>query len=130
MEINKRTEIAVEYKRKNNCAQSVLLAFQPEIGMDDVVLKAVGSGFGTGMGGMEATCGALCEAAMAAGFINKSGTPTKAIAREMLQEFKEVSGATVCGDLKGIKTGKMLFSCDDCIRLAVSVLEKRLAALK
>lgn len=76
METSKRAEAGVEFKRKNNCAQAVLLAFQPETGMEEDILKAMGSGFGSGMGGMEATCGALCGAGMAAGLINKSNTPT------------------------------------------------------
>lgn len=126
METSKRSELAVEFKRTNNCAQAVLLAFQPEIGLNEATLKAMGSGFGSGMGGMEATCGALCGAAMAAGLINKSDTPTKMITKEMLQEFKAAAGATICGDLKGINTGKMLCSCDDCVRHATLVLEKRI----
>lgn len=129
METSKRAEAGVEFKRKNNCAQAVLLAFQPETGMEEEVLKAMGSGFGSGMGGMEATCGALCGAGMAAGLINKSNTPTKMFCKEMLQDFKAVAGATICGDLKGIKTGKMLFSCDDCVRQSVLGLEKRLGKM-
>ena len=129
METSKRAEAGVEFKRKNNCAQAVMLAFQPELGLDEETIKALGSGFGSGMGGMEATCGAMCGAAMAAGLINKSNTPTKMLCKEMLQEFKTAAGATICGDLKGIKTGKMLFSCDDCVRQAVLVLEKRLASM-
>lgn len=45
---------------------------------------------------------------------------------EILQEFKEKAGATICRDLKGVGTGKMLCSCDDCVRLAVLGLEKHL----
>ncbi len=129
METSKRAEAGVEFKRKNNCAQAVLLAFQPETGLEETVLKAMGSGFGSGMGGMEATCGAMCGAAMAAGLINKSNTPTKMVCKEMLHDFKAAAGATICGELKGIKTGKMLFSCDDCVRQAVLGLEKHLDKL-
>ena len=46
--------------------------------------------------------------------------------REMLQEFKAAAGATICGDLKGIKTKQMLCSCDDCVRYAVAALEKHM----
>lgn len=129
METSKRTEAGVAFKQQNNCAQAVMLAFQSETGLDEDTIKALGSGFGSGMGGMEATCGAMCGAAMVAGLINKSNTPTKMMCKEMLQEFKAAAGATICGDLKGIKTGKMLFSCDDCVRQAVLVLEKRLETM-
>ena len=123
---NARAEKAVEYKKFCNCAQAVLLAFQEELGKTEEELLALGSGFGAGMGGMEATCGALCGAAMTAGLLNHSDSPTKMMTNAMLQEFKEKAGATICGDIKGIKTRKMLCSCDDCVRHAVVALEKQL----
>lgn len=117
---------AVAYKKKCNCAQAVLLAFQPESGKSEAELMALGSGFGAGMGCMEATCGALCGAAIALGLINQSEKPSARIAGEMLQEFQEKAGATICGDLKGIRTKKMLCSCEDCVRIAAAALEKRM----
>ena len=33
--------------------------------------------------------------------------------------FAELCGATICRDLKGIGTGKVLCSCEDCVRNAV-----------
>ena len=117
---------AVEYKKKCNCAQAVLLAFQPELGKSETELMALGSGFGAGMGGMEATCGALCGAVIALGLMNQSAKPSKMAAGEMLQEFKEKAGATICGELKGIQTKKMLCSCEDCVRIAAIALEKRI----
>ena len=105
MEMNDRAEKAVAYKHKDcNCAQAVLL----------------------GMGCMEATCGALCGASMVMGLCNKSGKPTAAIMRDILHEFQEKAGATICKDLKGIETGRMLCSCDDCVRYAVRAAEQRL----
>ncbi|MBR6710226.1 MAG: C-GCAxxG-C-C family protein, partial [Selenomonadaceae bacterium] len=87
-------------------------------------LMALGSGFGSGMGGMEGTCGAFCGAVMALGMLNQSERPSKMIAKDMMREFKAMSGgATICGDLKGIKSGKMLCSCDDCVRHGVLALE-------
>ena len=73
-----------------------------------------------------ATCGALCGASMVMGLCNKSGKPTAAIMRELLHEFQEKAGATICKDLKGIETGRMLCSCDDCVRYAVRAAEKHL----
>ena len=58
-----RAERAVAYKHKDcNCAQAVLLAFAEELGKSEEELRALGSGFGMGMGCTEATCGALCGA--------------------------------------------------------------------
>ena len=122
-----RAEQAVEFKHSGfNCCQAVLKAFEDRTGMTDEQLKAVGSGFGGGMGCMKATCGALVGANMVLGLANDTGKPTTAVSREMLQEFEEKSGATICGDLKGIGTGKVLCECDDCIRNAVKILESKI----
>ena len=89
-----RAEKAVEYKKSYNCAQAVLLSFKKELNKSEDELLALDSGFGAGMGSMEATCGA----AIAAGLLNQSNTPTKMMTKEMLIEFKAKAGATICGD--------------------------------
>ena len=119
METKERAEKAVEYKKTMNCAQAVLMAYAEETGKDTDELMALGSGFGGGMGCAEATCGALCGAGIAMGLMNKSSQPTKMLMKTVLQDFKQRSGASICGDLKGLKTGEILCSCDDCVRNAV-----------
>ena len=109
-----------------NCAQAVLLSYQDKLGKTTEELRALGSAFGGGMGGMEATCGALTGAAVVLGLLDKSGREPKQVMNEILQGFKEKAGATLCKDLKGVETGRMLCSCDDCVRLAVLGLEKHL----
>ena len=127
MDMDKRAEQAVAYKHRDcNCAQAVLLAFAEELDLPEEKLRALGSGFGMGMGCTEATCGALCGAGMVMGLLNDSGRPTAAITRDILHEFQENAGATICKDLKGIETGKMLCACDDCIRYAVRATEQHL----
>ena len=128
---NSRAEKAVEFKHSRcNCAQAVMMAFQEKLNRPAEELMAVASGFGSGMGGMEGTCGALCGAVMALGMLNKSEIPSKLIAKDMLQDFKEMSGgATICRELKGVGTGKVLCACDDCVRHGVLVLEKKLSSL-
>lgn len=127
MEMNDRAKQAVAYKHGDcNCAQAVLLAFADELERPEEELRALGSGFGMGMGCTEATCGALCGASMVMGLCNKSGKPTAAIMRDILHEFQEKAGATICKDLKGIETGRMLCSCDDYVRYAVRAAEQHL----
>ncbi len=127
---NTRVDIAMaahSAKIHNNCAQCVLLAFQQELGKSTEELRALGAGFGTGMGGMQATCGALCGACIALGLLRGEKQPeTKLIMKGLLEEFKQQTGATICGDLKGLKTHKVLCSCDDCIAYAVRDVEKRM----
>lgn len=121
-----RAEKAVGFKRYCNCCQAVLLAFADVLPMTEEQLMALGSGFGSGMGCMKATCGALCGASMVVGLCNP-GRPTAMLTRQLLADFEQRCGATICGDLKGIKTGKVLCSCDDCVRNAVLCLEKHVS---
>jgi C_GCAxxG_C_C family probable redox protein len=86
-------------------------------------LSIIGSGFGSGMGCMKATCGALCGASIAAGMLNNTGRPTSMVTRQILSKFEQLCGATICEDLKGIKTGTVLCSCDNCVKNAVIALE-------
>ena len=118
-----RAEKAVELKRRNNCCQTVLLAFADKLPLDENTLRQIGSGFGSGMGCMEGTCGALCGACMVAGMLNNTGRPTAMLSRMILSDFQTRCGATICKDLKGISTGKVLCSCDDCVKNAVLALE-------
>lgn len=70
------------------------------------------------MGCMESTCGALIGAVMVAGILT-DGKGTPRISKELVQNFERKCGATICKDLKGIETGKVLCSCPECVRNAV-----------
>ena len=116
-----RAEKAVAIKHSgNNCCQAVLLAFADCINADEATLKRLGSTFGGGMGTCDATCGALCGAQMILGLVKGSG------AKVLHSAFKNECGSTHCGELKGIGTGKVLCSCDDCVYNAAKLLEKML----
>ena len=84
---------------------------------NDTLMK-LGAGYGAGMGCMQATCGALIGAVMAAGSVT-DGKGTPRTARSILTSFQEKSGATICKDLKGVETGKVLCPCAQCVRNAV-----------
>ena len=127
MTIEERAELAVETfaAGKGNCTQSVLCAWEDKISVDHDTLMKLGAGYGAGMGCMQATCGALIGAVMAAGSVT-DGKGTPRTARSILTSFQEKSGATICKDLKGVETGKVIRSCDDCVRDAVKFLEDAL----
>jgi len=101
-----------------NCCQAVLKVYEDKINIDSDSLMKLGAGYAAGMGCMESTCGALIGAVMVAGFLTDgNGTPRKA--KEILTSFKEKCGATICKDLKGIETGKVLCECPMCVKNAV-----------
>lgn len=120
-----RKELAVEFKHNgHNCCQSVLCAFADELKISTEELDKMGAGFGVGMGCMEATCGALIGAQIVNGIRTFQGKPILKDAAELYKKFNEKCGATLCKDLKGRDTGKVLCECDDCVRNAVEMCEK------
>ncbi len=114
-----RAENAALLKRKNNCCQAVLLAYADVLGKTPAELCTLGKCFGAGMGGMEGTCGALVGAEMVLSLTGGNMMQAKALH----QKFTELCGASICKDLKGATTGKVLCSCEDCVRNAVKALE-------
>ena len=128
MTSNERAEMAAVYKSSGmcNCCQAVMKAYSDSVNVSEDNLMQMGAGFGGGMGCMEASCGALVGAGMIAG-LKSEGQPATRITKQVLAKFKEKCGATICGDLKGLKTGKVLCSCDNCVRNAVLSLDEVLA---
>ena len=99
MTIEERAELAVETfaAGKGNCTQSVLCAWEDKIPVDHDTLMKLGAGYGAGMGCMQATCGALIGAVMAAGSVTDGkGTPRP-------QHPYELSGKERRDDLQGLK---------------------------
>ena len=122
-----RAESAVNYKHQGkNCAQAVLLAFNDLTGKTDDELLRLGACFGCGMGTFNATCGSLCAAQMLQGMIKFNGRPLLADAKQLHQRFETLCGSTDCGELKGLKGGRMLCSCDNCVKNAALLVEEAL----
>ncbi|MCR5731685.1 MAG: C-GCAxxG-C-C family protein [Sphaerochaetaceae bacterium] len=119
MTIEERADMAVALKRSRcNCTQAVLVACKDEMGLDEDTLMSLGSGFGAGMGCLEATCGALVGATMVAG-VKKSGKGSMQASRVLLRRFEEECGKTICKDLKQHGT-----DCSDCVKNAVLLLKE------
>ena len=118
-----RSELGAEYKRSHNCCQAVLLAYEDLLPYDKESLLMLGSTFGSGMGGMMGTCGALVGAEMVLGMLAKRTSGMNSNSRRLFQAFEEKCGASRCIDLKGVLTGRMLCSCEDCVRNAVDIVE-------
>ena len=120
------------HKKGYNCAQAVACAYCDLVDSDEKEVFRLMEGFGLGMGCMEGTCGALSGAIMLAGLKNSDGNiedpATKAatykISKELLQKFVGKTGSSVCKELKGVETGKVLCSCPDCIKIGVEVAQE------
>ena len=91
----------VRHDKGFNCAQAVACTYCDLLGYKEEDIFRMTEGFGAGMGGMQATCGALSGAVLLAGLKNSD----------------------VCCELKGITTGTPIHSCADCIMDAAAIVE-------
>ncbi len=120
-----------------NCCQCVICAYSDLLGVDEEILFKISEGFGLGMGTM-GTCGAATGMFMAAGLKNSAGNPevkltkpqTMAIVKELREEFEKRVGSISCREIKGVDTGKMLMSCNDCIKEGIRIVGEKLFDLK
>ena len=127
----KQVQAAKLHSSGYNCAQSVACAFCEDLGFDEETVFRLAEGFGLGMGGMQATCGAVSGAVMLAGMINskpemegRSKALTYKIGRDIPAKFLKKNGSLICRELKGVDTGTVLRSCQGCIDDAVELAEE------
>lgn len=119
MDIQKAALKAVELKESGyNCAQAVLEALKDDSSISSDELYKIGSGFAAGMGNTEGVCGALVASCIIAGMKN-SGKEGPKYSRLISDEFKKLSGAIICKDLKTPPSSKMPTPCSECVRNAV-----------
>jgi len=123
-----RKHLAAEKKRCNshNCAQAVVCTYCDLVGLHEQTALDIAGSFGTGMGNMEGTCGALVGAGMVLGLATKDRNLSRARMKEIMTKFQERNGAIRCKELKGIGTGKVLRDCPDCVADASEFLEEYL----
>lgn len=130
-----KTRVEETIKRHDkgfNCAQAVACTYCDLVGVDEETMFKMTEALGLGMGGMEGTCGAVSGACVLAGMKNSSGcleapnskAASYRLSRELVRRFLEKNGATVCKELKGVETGKVLRPCADCIRDAAAIVEE------
>lgn len=123
METIERANLAAALRGKYNCAQAVLLSYKDILNLNEETMVQIASGFAVGMGNMKNQCGAVSAAIIVAGIIS-SGNRTPILAKQIQEEFYKLSGANICEDLKGVKTGIVICSCPDCCKNAVIALDK------
>ena len=97
-----------------------MMAYADKLDISEQQIRRIGATFGAGMGCFESTCGSLCGAQMVLGM---TGGNIRA-AKLLVDGFRSRAGGSItCRELKGIGTGKMLCSCDDCVRYASECLD-------
>ncbi len=105
-----KSEVAVEkFLSGYNCAQSVLYAFGPDLGLDAETALKVATGLGGGMGGRGEVCGAVTGGILALGLKYGRGEQAeKSVAQqayqktgELMAAFERAHGSCTCRTLLG-----------------------------
>lgn len=107
---NHRETAKAYFLQGYNCAQSVLLAFHEELGLEKEMAARLASSFGGGMGRLREVCGAVSGMLLAAGLLYGYSDPKdmegKKAQYERVQrlahEFSERNGSIVCRELLGL----------------------------
>lgn len=102
------------FREGYNCCQSVILAFAPELGLDEKTAVRMGSSFGGGMGRLREVCGAVSGMFMVLGLAEGYDSPadTQGKAKQyarvqgLAQQFREKNGSIVCRELLGLSEHK------------------------
>ena len=121
-----RKHLAAERKKTCNCAQAVIAAYADVVGITEQQAMNLGNAFGSGMGNMEGTCGALTGAAIIVGLATGDKLRSRKVMTKIMTQFQERNGATQCKLLKGVGTGLVLRSCEGCVADASELLESEL----
>ncbi|MDY6463347.1 MAG: C-GCAxxG-C-C family protein, partial [Bacteroidales bacterium] len=93
-----RKYLAAEKKRLNthNCAQAVVCTYRDLVGLPEETALDIAGAYGTGLGCMEGTCGALVGAGMIVGLVTKDRNLSRARMKEIMTKFQARNGATQC----------------------------------
>lgn len=121
-----RKHLAAEKKRCNshNCAQAVVCTYCDLVNLQEQTALDIAGAYGSGMGNMEGTCGALVGAGMIVGLATKDRNESRARMKQIMTKFQQRNGATQCKLLKGVGTGVILRDCPDCVADASEFLEE------
>ena len=94
-----------------NCSQSVVLAFQEELGLPKETILKLSSGFGGGFGRMREVCGAFSGITMVIGALAGNTDPAQKTAtyariQQAAAKFKEGNGrrpSIICKEMLGLE---------------------------
>ncbi len=109
-EKNQKVGYALDlFSGNHNCAQSVLMSYANEYGLEHEIAIEVAAGFGGGMGRLQETCGAVTGAFMVIGLhfsrMNLDDDEKKDLIASRIQEFaaefEKDFGSLKCLDILG-----------------------------
>ena len=111
-ELNERVERAVEnFMAGYGCCQSVVAAFADLYGLDEVLAKKIGAGFGGGVGRLRMMCGAVSGIVMLVGLdcgqtegSDREGkSACYKVVQQLLAQSEAENGSLICAEILGLK---------------------------
>lgn len=109
--MSKIKDAALLFDKGFNCAQSLIVTYGDELGIDKDLSLKITNAFGGGMGRMGETCGAVTGALMVIGL--KYGTAdikdkaskekTYELTKKFIQKFSARNGSITCKELLGFE---------------------------
>ena len=132
MKATKKDAVA-RFEKMYNCCQAVICAYCEELGMKEEDAFRLTEGFGSGMGGLKDTCGAVTGMFMTIGLKNSVGKMDEPFATKMdtyqklleaAEKFKEKNGSLYCRDLKTEDGPQPLPCCMKCVEDAAQIIDE------
>lgn len=135
--MSKFVDTAVEkfVQKGYNCCQAVICAACEKYGVKEQDAFKMTEGFGSGMGGLGDTCGAVTGMFLTLSLANSAGDMEDPKAtkmdtykkfREAAGEFKELHESLYCRDIPKEKGSQPLPSCIKCVKDAAEITERML----
>ena len=134
-ELKLREKAAENFNKIYNCCQSVACTVCERYGVSKEDMFRMTEGFGSGIGGLKDTCGAVMGMFLIISLANSAGdmeAPTRtkldtyAKFQEAAEIFKERRGSLYCRDLKTQDGPQPLPCCMACVEDAAQILEELL----
>lgn len=106
-----RREMAMaNFLKGYNCSQSIVLAFEDMLPIDESMISKLASSFGGGMGRLREVCGSVSGMFMVAGLLYGYDGPETgqvkadhyARIQELARRFEEKHGTIVCREMLGL----------------------------
>ncbi len=107
----KKDELALNHFQAGfNCAQSVLLSFAADFGLEEKFASSISQAFGGGLARLGEICGAVSGGLMVLGLKYGKVRPdddaardiTYQLAREFIASFRKKNGSVMCRELLGL----------------------------
>ncbi|HUU28865.1 MAG TPA: C-GCAxxG-C-C family protein [archaeon] len=108
--MRKVEEAVLFFQEGHNCAQSIVAAYGPELGLEKNLAFRVTQGLGGGMGRLAGVCGAVSGAILVIGLktVHSEGIPDREVkaktyetVREFVARFKERNSSIECREILG-----------------------------